>query len=116
MCSPWSSEAGWCKEKQRTSQKLSPLKFAKRPFIMFMGMNIHSGEATLSKLFLSPFDQGFILKGKNLLPWGANSFLSETSPVHKGLSVHESKQEVRKVFPLVKMTKILHSVASHLNP
>ena len=36
---------------------------------------ICNGEITVSNLFLSPSEKGSILKGKNLLPMGANSFL-----------------------------------------
>ena len=35
-----------------------------------------------------------ILKGKNLLPVGANSFLLEKTPFQKVLDMQESKQEV----------------------
>ena len=35
------------------------------------------GVAALSKLFFSPLKRGSALKGKNLLPRGANSFLLE---------------------------------------
>ena len=34
-------------------------------------------EVTFFKLVLFPFEDGFTLKGKNLLPLGANSFLLE---------------------------------------
>ena len=41
------------------------------------------------------------LKGKNLLPLGANSFLLEHTSFQKRLVVQESKQEVSKVVFLV---------------
>ena len=41
------------------------------------GMDTLSGEATLGKLFCLPSEKGSILKGNNLLPLGANSFLIE---------------------------------------
>ena len=33
---------------------------------------------------LAPSEKGSALKGKNLLPWGANSFLLEYAPFQKG--------------------------------
>ena len=36
-----------------------------------------SGKATLSKIVFLPSEKGSTLKGKNLLPLGANSFLLE---------------------------------------
>ena len=36
-----------------------------------------SGETTLSQRFCLPYKNRSALKGKNLLPWGANSFLLE---------------------------------------
>ena len=41
------------------------------------GMDTFSEEATPSKLFCIPSEKGSTLKGKNLLPMGANSFLLE---------------------------------------
>ena len=52
---------------------------------------------TSVKLFCS--GKGSILKGKNLLPLGANSFVLEYIPFQKGLCVQESKQEVQKLSP-----------------
>ena len=49
---------------------LSPLVFSLR------GINAFSRETTLSSDF-SPTENGSTLKGKNLLPLGANSFLLE---------------------------------------
>ena len=40
------------------------------------GMGTLSGEATLMKLYLFPFQKGSILKGKNLLHLGANSLFT----------------------------------------
>ena len=48
----------------------------------------------LSKLFYLPSEKVSTLKGKNLLPLGANSFLLEKTPFHKGLGVQESKKEI----------------------
>ena len=50
------------------------------------------------KIVLAPFWKGPTLKGKNLLPRGANSFQDLFS---KELDVQESKQEVTKVVSLV---------------
>ena len=41
------------------------------------GLDILSGDAVLSTLFLLPSEKGPTLKGKNLLPVGADSFLLE---------------------------------------
>ena len=46
---------------------------------------------------------GYTLKGKKLLPLGANSFLLEYIPFQKELGEQESKQEVSKVISLVKI-------------
>ena len=54
----------------------------------------------LSNLFYFPSEKGSSLKGKNLLPLGANSFLLEQIPFEKG--VQERKQEVTKTLSLVK--------------
>ena len=50
-------------------------------------------------------------KGKNLLPSGANSFLSQYTSYHKGTGMQESKQEVTKVISLVEMAKNLPSAS-----
>ena len=39
------------------------------------GTDTLSGKSTLSKLFYLPSEKGFTLKGKNLFPAAANSFL-----------------------------------------
>ena len=59
-------------------------------------------ETTMIKLFSIPSEKWSALKGKNLLPLEANSFLSEQTPFQKGIAVHENKQEVSKVVSLVK--------------
>ena len=46
-------------------------------FLHSRGIDTLSEEVTLSKLFFFPSGKGSTLKGKNLLPAGANSFLSE---------------------------------------
>ena len=58
--------------------------------------------STLSKLYCLLSENGSILKGKNLLPLGANSFFLELTPFQKGLRVHGSNPEVTKVVSLVK--------------
>ena len=63
-----------------------------KSYISLRGMDTLSGVATLSKLFCLPSEKGSTLKGKNLLPLGANSFLLEYTPFQKGLSVQVSKQ------------------------
>ena len=50
-----------------------------------------------------PTEKESVLKGKNLLPLGANSFLSEQINFQKGIHVEKSKQEVTKVVSLLKM-------------
>ena len=42
-----------------------------------------SGEAAVSKFFRLPSEKGSSLKGKNLLPQGANSFLLEKTLFQK---------------------------------
>ena len=70
-----------------------------------------SGEATLS-IYGTPSEKESTLKGKNLLPMGANSFLLEWTHFQMGLGVLESKQEVTKVVSLVKMLENLQSISS----
>ena len=56
-----------------------------------------------------------ILRGTNLLPVGANSFLLEKTPFQKGVGVQECKQKVTKVIPLCqKMAENLPSNFIHL--
>ena len=61
------------------------------------------------KIVLSSTKKGSTLKGKNLLPMGANSFLLEWTPFQKGLSVQFSKRS-QKLSPLVEMVNNLPSV------
>ena len=56
---------------------------------------------TTVKIVCLPSEKGSILKGKNLLPQGANSFLLELTPFQKGLGVQETKQELTKTVSLV---------------
>ena len=70
-------------------------------------MDIRPGEATLSNLFSPPSEKGSALKGKNLLPKGANSFFLEQTPFQKGLGVKESKQEIENVKYRRKNTKCI---------
>ena len=67
------------------------------------GIDTLSGETALTKCFFYlPSEMGSTLKGKNLLPLGANSFLVEESPFQKGFVVQTNKQEVSKIVSLVK--------------
>ena len=50
--------------------------------------------------FCFPSEKRSTLKGRNLLPLGANFFLLEKTPFQKGIGVLESKQEVMKVMAL----------------
>ena len=65
-----------------------------------------AGESTMSKLFFPPSENGSengsTLKGKNLLPKGANSYLLEQTLFLKGLDTRKSKQKVTKVVFLLK--------------
>ena len=45
-------------------------------FFSLRGMDTLTGEATLSKMFCLPSENGFTLKGKNLLPMGWEQILS----------------------------------------
>ena len=53
------------------------------------------------KIVLLPSEKWSILKGKNLLPLGANSFLLEWTHFQKGLGVQERKSKVTRVVSLV---------------
>ena len=53
------------------------LSLADRVWLEVRGMVIFSREVTLLRLFFLPSGKGSTLKGKNLLPLGANSFLLE---------------------------------------
>ena len=53
----------------------------------------------MSNCFCLSSKNWFTLKGENL---GTNFFFLEKTPVHKGFDVQESKQEVTKVFTLIK--------------
>ena len=75
-------------------------------------MDTLSREETLSALFCLPPEKGSSLKGKNLLPMGANSFLLKLTPFQKGCNVLESKQEVTEVVSLVKIAENLSNVFS----
>ena len=61
------------------------------------GMDTLSGEATLSKLFCLPSGKGSSLKGKNLLPGGANSFLLEYTPFRRGLMFWNANRKSKKL-------------------
>ena len=50
-----------------------------------------------SKLFLLPSEKRYTLKGKNLLPLGANSFLSEQTPFQKVTDMQETNRSSQKV-------------------
>ena len=78
-------------------------------------MDTLSREKTLSKQFYLPSEKGSTLKGKNLLPLGANSFLLEQTPFQKGYGKQESKLEVIKVVSLVKNGRKSTSVSCSLN-
>ena len=69
-------------------------------------MDTLSWETTLSKFFWLPSEKGSTLKGKSLLPMGANSFLLEQIHLQKGLVEQKSKQKIMKVVSLVKMAEI----------
>ena len=56
----------------------------------------------LSKFHCSPSKKESTLKGKTLLPVGANSFLLDQTPSHEGLGAQETKQIAAKVISLVK--------------
>ena len=49
----------------------------------FKGIDTFTRETTLAKLFLLPSEKGSSLKGKNLLPRGANSFIFRVDPYIK---------------------------------
>ena len=53
------------------------------------GMKTLSRKATRSKLFWIPSEKRSTLKENNLLPSGANSFLSEQTPFQKGTGMQK---------------------------
>ena len=53
-----------------------------------------------NSVWFTSCDNGSTLKGKNLLPLWANSFLLEQFLFQKGSGVQESKQEVTTIAPL----------------
>ena len=59
-------------------------------------------------------EKGCTIKGKNLLPAGANSFLLELIPFKKSLGLQDNKQESQKLSPLYIMVENLRSVFSDL--
>ena len=66
------------------------------------------------KIAFYPFWKRSILKGENLLPSGANSFILELTDDQKEFGVQESKQEVIKVVTFVKIMENLPCVLSLL--
>ena len=78
-------------------------------------MNTLSRETTLSKLILLPSEKGSSLKGKNLLPLGANSILLEKTSFQKRICVQESKPEaIKSCLPCQKMAENVSSAAASL--
>ena len=66
--------------------------------MMFLrGIETLSGDATLSSLFLSPSEKWSTLRGKNLLPLGANSFLYRIDPFSEGEFHAMNKEEVTEI-------------------
>ena len=66
----------------------------------------------MSKVLYFLSEKWSSLKEKNLLPRGANSFVSEKTTFQKEVSMQELKQEVTKVVSLENMAKKLPSVSS----
>ena len=67
----------------------------------FRGTDTLKGEITKWKMFLLPSKKGSTLKGKNLLPAGANSFLLVYTLFWKDPDEQGSKEEIKKVVSLV---------------
>ena len=70
-----------------------------------------SREATVKIVFL-PIEKWSTQKGKNLLPLGANSFLSEKIPFIRNLMSRKENGEVTKVVSLVKMASLTRCIKS----
>ena len=70
-------------------------------------MDTLSSETPLLKLILTPPEKGPILKGKNLLPCGANSFLFELTHFPKGPVCSTANRMSQKLSSWVKMTENL---------
>ena len=87
---------------------------------LFKGIDPFSGVVPLPKQFSLPSEKDCALKGKNLLPvgansLGANSFLLEQTPFQKETDVHESKQEVTDIVSLEKWWKTLPWVSDAIH-
>ena len=63
------------------------------------------GEETQTKLFYFPSENGSTLKGKNLLPMGANAFLSEWATFRKGFMSRKANK-LQKLSPCKKCTHV----------
>ena len=74
-----------------------------------------SRETTWSELYRLPSEKGSTLKGKNFLPWGANSFLLEQTPSEEGLPLQESKQDLTVLVLNNTSTLVGHFVLSKAN-
>ena len=66
--------------------------------ILFRVMYTVSGSNS-AKIVL-PFEKGSTLKGKNLLPRGANSFLLKLTPFQKTLMCRKANRKSQKLSPL----------------
>ena len=66
------------------------------------GTDTPLGEVTLSCCSCVSSVKGSTLKGKNLLPIGANSFFLKLIPFQKRIDILECKQEVTDVVSLLK--------------
>ena len=76
--------------------------------MVLRGIDIFSREITLSNLILSSSEKGSTLKGKNLLPVGANSFLLEETLFGMGLSTRKQPGSHRSYLPCEEWQKIYH--------
>ena len=62
-----------------------------------------------------PPEKGSTLKGKNLLPLGANSFCLELTSFQEGLVCRKGNRKSQKLSPLAEMAKIPPGVVIFLN-
>ena len=89
---------------RENKKKISICRLLNKPreWQKFREMETLSGEITQSKLFLSLSENASSLKGKNLHPSGANSFLLEKKPsFSEGTDVQKRKLEITKIVSLV---------------
>ena len=102
--------AGYIWVQQDKGQGVQIFRICHKTFYLpLKGINTLSGVVTM--FFCLPSEKGSILKGRTLLPLGADAFLLEKTQFKKGMQTGSHKS----CFPLKKMAGILPDVTSPLN-